>query len=128
LSNDSIPNPEVSPVDDMLYKLTVTTAEDCSNSDEVLVKVLKTPTIPNAFSPNGDGVHDKWEVAFLNSYPGVTVEIYNRYGQLIYKSIGYDKPWDGRYNGNPVPVGTYYYLINPKNGRKQISGFVDVIR
>lgn len=128
ISNASIPDPDVSPDQDMVYKLTVTTAEGCSNTDEVLVKVLKMPTIPNAFSPNGDGIHDKWEIAFLDSYPGVTVEIYNRYGQIIYKSIGYDKPWDGRYNGNPVPVGTYYYLINPKNGRKQISGFVDVIR
>ncbi|HEY1113372.1 MAG TPA: PKD domain-containing protein, partial [Chitinophagaceae bacterium] len=128
LSNDSIASPEASPVEDMIYKLTVTTAEGCSNTDEVLVKVLKTPAIPNAFSPNGDGVHDRWEIAFLDSYPGATVEIYNRYGQIVYKTIGYARPWDGRYNGNPVPVGTYYYLINPKNGRKQISGFVDVIR
>jgi gliding motility-associated-like protein len=128
MNNDSIPNPDVSPDDDITYKLTVISTEGCINWDEVIVKVLKKPTIPNAFSPNGDGVHDKWEIAFLNSYPGATVEIYNRYGQVVYKSSGYDKPWDGRFNGNPVPVGTYYYLINPKNGRKQISGFVDVIR
>lgn len=128
ISNSSILTPDVSPDEDIIYKLTVSTAEGCNNSDEVLVKVLKMPTIPNAFSPNGDGIHDRWEIAFLESYPGVTVEIYNRYGQLVYKSTGYNKPWDGRYNGTPVPVGTYYYLINPKNGRKQISGFVDVIR
>ena len=50
------------------------------------------------------------------------------YGQLLFESTGYSKPWDGTFKGSPVPAGTYYYIINPKNGRKQMSGFVDVIR
>ena len=62
------------------------------------------------------------------SNPGSTVDIFNRYGQLIFKSEGYTIPWDGTVNGKPVPVGTYYYIVNPKNGRKIISGYVDVIR
>jgi gliding motility-associated-like protein len=67
-------------------------------------------------------------IQYLETYPGATVDIFNRYGQLIYHSEGYTKPWDGTINGNPVPVGTYYYIVNPKNGRKQMSGYVDVIR
>ncbi len=128
LNNPSIPQPVVSPVDDITYTLIVTSADGCTASDQVFIKVLKTPAIPNTFSPNGDGIHDRWEIKYLDTYPGATIEIYNRYGQLVYKSVGYSTPWDGKYKGSDLPAGTYYYIINPKNGRKQLSGFVDIIR
>jgi gliding motility-associated-like protein len=54
--------------------------------------------------------------------------VYNRYGQLVYRSTGYNTPWDGRYNGTPLPFGTYYWIINPKNGRAAITGSVTIIR
>jgi len=128
LDNPESPTPKSTPLSDISYTLTVTSDRGCHSSDEVLVKILKAPLIPNIFSPNGDGIHDRWEIAYLASYLGCTVDIYNRYGQLIYHSIGYDKPWDGTVNGKQVPVGTYYYIIDPKNGRKKMSGYVDVIR
>ena len=129
LNNPNISNPLViNPQSDMTYTLTVTTANGCSSSDNVFVKLLKAVVIPNIFSPNGDGIHDKWVIEYLESYPGATVDIYNRYGQHVYRKIGYTTPWDGTVNGKPVPVGTYYYVIDPKNGRKVIAGYVDVIR
>jgi len=128
LNNPDILQPVVTPADDITYTLTVTSADGCKSSDQVFVKVLKTPTIPNTFSPNGDGVHDTWQIQYLESYPGCTVEIYNRYGQMVFRSVGYSKPWDGTLKGKPLPAGTYYYIINPKNGRKQMAGFVDIIR
>jgi gliding motility-associated-like protein len=128
LNNPGIVQPTTTPTDDIVYTLTVTSADGCVASDEVAVKVLKTPNIPNTFSPNGDGIHDKWEIKYLNTYPGCTVEIYNRYGQLVFQSTGYNKPWDGTFKDKQLPAGTYYYIINPKNGRKQMSGFVDIIR
>jgi gliding motility-associated-like protein len=128
LNNSHIAQPTVTPMDDISYSLTATSSDGCIASDEVIVKVLKTPDIPNTFSPNGDGVHDKWEIKYLNTYPGCTVELYNRYGQLVFQSTGYNKPWDGTFKDKPLPAGTYYYIINPKNGRKQMSGFVDIIR
>jgi gliding motility-associated-like protein len=128
ISDVNILRPTVSPASDQFYYLRVTTAGGCTDSDSVFVKVLKGPVIPNIFSPNGDGVHDKWDISYLSSYPGCTVNVFNRYGQLIYKSIGYDTPWDGTVNGKPVPVGTYYYIIDPKNGRDKMTGYVDVIR
>jgi gliding motility-associated-like protein len=67
-------------------------------------------------------------IGFLDTYPGCTVEIFNRYGQRIYHSIGYSIPWDGTINGKPVPVGTYYYIVDPKNGRQKMTGYVDVVR
>jgi len=128
LSNATVLQPQAAPSDDITYLLTATSAEGCKASDDIKITVLKMLHIPNAFSPNGDGIHDRWEIKDLNTYPGATVEVYNRYGQLVYKSSGYPQPWDGTFNGNPLPVGTYYYIINPKNGRKQISGYVDIIR
>ena len=73
-------------------------------------------------------MHDTWVIPYLDSYPGCTVEIVNRYGYLIYRSIGYPTPWDGKVNGRDVPMGTYYYVIDPKNGRKKKAGYVDIIR
>jgi gliding motility-associated-like protein len=90
--------------------------------------VYKKVVVPNAFSPNGDGINDVWQIKYLETYPGVTVEIYNRYGQILFRSVGYAKPWDGKYKGQNVPTGTYYYIIDPKNGRKKMTGFVDVLR
>lgn len=128
LDNPTIADPKASPSDDITYTLTVTSDFGCTDQDQVFVKVLKSPVIPNIFSPNGDGVHDRWVIEYLDTYPGATVEIYNRYGQLVYKSVGYTNPWDGTVNGKPVPVGTYYYIVDPKNGRQRMAGYVDVIR
>lgn len=126
--SNMILNPTVVGVEDITYTLLVTGIGGCASNDIVFIKVLKSPAIPNIFSPNGDGVHDKWIIQYLDTYPGSTVDIYNRYGQLIYHSDEYKTPWDGTVNGKPVVIGTYYYIVNPKNGRKILSGYVDVIR
>lgn len=120
--------PVASPADDITYTLTVTTPQGCTASDNVFVKVLKAPIIPNIFSPNGDGVHDRWVIPYLESYPGCTIDVVNRYGQLVFRSVGYTTAWDGKVNGKDVPVGTYYYVIDPKNGRSKVTGYVDIIR
>ena len=128
LNNPNSPDPLASPVDDITYTLKVTSDKGCNTSDQVFVKVLKKPEIPNIFSPNGDGIHDRWVIAALETYPGCTVEVFNRYGQRIYFSTGYSNPWDGTVNGKPVAVGTYYYIVDPKNGRQKQAGYVDIVR
>ncbi len=128
IDNISIPVPAVNPVDDITYTLTITLDNGCKDDDEVDVKVLKTPVVPNLFSPNGDRVNDKWEIPYLASYPGAVVEVFNRYGQIVFRSVNYTSPWDGTFKGNPLPIGTYYYIIEPKNGRKQIAGYVAIVR
>jgi gliding motility-associated-like protein len=84
--------------------------------------------IPNAFTPNGDGINDFWDIKNLDEFPDPTVSVYNRYGLLVYHSNGYPKPWDGTYNGSLLPVGVYYYIINPKNGLQQVAGNVTILR
>lgn len=122
------PTPRVSPPDDISYKLTVVSGDGCTGSDEVFVKVLKQVIVPNTFTPNGDKINDTWKILYLESYPGCTVDVYNRYGQRVFTSIGYGREWDGTVNGNPLPIGTYYWIINPKNGRQQMNGSVTIIR
>jgi gliding motility-associated-like protein len=56
------------------------------------------------------------------------VEVFNRYGQMVYTSNGYGTAWDGHSKGKPLPVGTYYYIIQLKNGFKPLNGSVTIIR
>ncbi|MFN5910891.1 MAG: gliding motility-associated C-terminal domain-containing protein, partial [Bacteroidota bacterium] len=68
---------------------------------------------------DGDGVNDEWEIVDLDAvYPGNVVTIYNRWGNVLYKhDSNTDGPynqnrWDGTYNGKPLPVGAYYFIID----------------
>lgn len=128
LSSDTAFSPLSKPMNDIRYTLNVIAEGGCRVSDTIFVKVLKSPEIPNAFSPNGDGINDTWNIKYLESYPGATVEVYNRYGQIVYRSLGYSKPWDGRVSGSLLPIGTYYYIINPKNSKPQMTGAITIIR
>ena len=85
-------------------------------------------TVPNAFTPNGDGINDTWNIKYLDVFQTATVQIFNRSGQTVYTSTGYNVPWDGTYRGSMLPTGTYYYLINFNNGIKPLSGYVALIR
>ncbi len=128
LDNPAIARPKVTAPLDIAYTLRVSTANGCKGTDEVMVKILKQIKVPNAFSPNGDGINDTWLIQYLDSYPDCTVEVYNRYGQVVFHSTGYTKNWDGRVNGQSLPVGTYYWMIDPKNGRTRINGSVTILR
>ena len=109
-------------------RLNLTGQGGCMVSDTIFIQVLLAPEVPNAFSPNGDGINDTWRIKYLESYPGATIDVYNRYGQNVFRSVGYDVDWDGTVNGKPLPIGTYYYIINPKNGRQIITGSVTLIK
>ena len=84
--------------------------------------------VPNAFSPNGDGIHDRWEIYGLRAFPNCQVAVYNRYGQPVFNRRGYSEPWDGNYHGKPVPAGTYYYVIKSSRGTELYTGWVELLR
>jgi len=128
LNHDNVLNPVVNAVDNTTYTLTVTSADHCTAQTSVEVLVKKKLVVPSAFTPNGDGINDTWQIKYIEDYPGCTIDIFNRYGEKIYSSVNYAVEWDGTYKGSYLPTGTYYYIINPKNGRSTMSGPVTIIR
>lgn len=129
ISNPNIVAPSVNPVSDITYTFHVLSGNGCgSATDDTFIRVFKKITIPNAFSPNGDGINDVWNIEALSTYPESETSVFNRYGQVVFHSQGYGRPWDGRLNGHLLPVGTYYYVIDRKNDFPVASGWLMIIR
>ncbi|HWB26866.1 MAG TPA: gliding motility-associated C-terminal domain-containing protein [Chitinophagaceae bacterium] len=129
INDDSNLQPTVNPDHDTTYTLSVISLVGCATAtDDVFVRVLQNVRIPNAFSPNGDGINDTWNIQKLITYPEADVYVFNRFGQPVYHSKGSGKPWDGTLNGSRLPVGTYYYVIDLKNGLPKLSGWVQILR
>jgi gliding motility-associated-like protein len=90
-----------------------------------LPPTLSSMFIPEGFSPNGDGINDLF---VIRGAAGLTIslEVYNRWGNLVYKNDDYKNDWDGKPNSGitlssdaaGVPDGTYYYVIKTSDGRK----------
>jgi len=108
------------------------------NCDQATVLVLVNDVpffIPEAFSPNGDGINDKFEIKGLSKYKSVEIDIFNRWGNLVYQSSNYGGGqgksgfWDGtasqgiRTGSGPVPSGTYFYILK-LDGKEKINGAI----
>ena len=114
---------------DITYQLTVTAEGGCYKKDAVLIEILRAPVIPNTFTPNGDGANETWVIKNLENYPNCKIQVFNRYGQIVYEANSYTPPgWNGTYNGKSLPFGTYYYIIEPGSGRKPMSGYVTILK
>jgi len=106
-------------------------SKDCeSDRTKVTETVVVSIKIPNAFTPNGDGVNDTWVINGIDKFPGADLKIFTRYGKLIYHSINYPIPFDGTHNGAPLPAGAYYYILDVKQPicYGKISGSITIIR
>ncbi len=129
--NDSTgSNPVATPTITTTYTVFANNPGGCPGSDTVTVFVVPQIIIPDGFTPNGDGQNDVWNIGYVYNFPAVVVEVYNRWGELLFRSVGYSTPWDGTYNGKPVPVGTYYYIINLHDPRytQNYTGPVTILR
>ncbi len=128
LDNPNSLTPIATPTDDITYTLTVTSPYCGIATSSVFVRVFQQITISNTFSPNNDGINDYWDIAALAAFPQCTVNVFNRYGQKVFESTGYPKPWDGKLNGVYLPQGTYYYSINLNNNSPVLSGWVLLVK
>jgi gliding motility-associated-like protein len=111
-----------------MYKLFVQSAYGCTSEDSMQVKIVSGIFIPNAFTPNGDGVNDYWRIPFLDPGLGAEVNVFNRWGQLVYHSSASTVSWDGKLNGHPQASGVYVYVINFNGRFPQIKGTFVLIR
>jgi len=128
LSDPTALHPTLQAMEDQLYTLTAIGEGSCTATDELSVKVFKPVTVPNAFSPNGDQMNDRWVLTNLAEYDDCTVEVFNRYGQRVYYSEGYRTPWDGTYKGHLLPQATYYYIIKLNHGFAPLTGYVVILQ
>lgn len=122
-------NPIASPRRNTTYTLNVVSRLGCVTAiDEVFVKVYDKLIVPNAFSPNGDGVNDLWNITAIDAFDTPHVKVMNRYGELVFESSDYAKAWDGKYRSNDLPAGVYYYVIKLRSDINPVSGSVMLIR
>jgi len=113
LTNPAILNPFANPTTTTTYSLRVTTNQGCIATDEITLTVVPYCIKPmNAFTPNGDGVNDRWLITNGNCLTKAKVQVYNRYGSKVFEDVNYKNTWDGSYNGSALPDGTYYYVIS----------------
>jgi gliding motility-associated-like protein len=125
LSNPDILNPIATPEADIIYTLHVISAAPCATEidSQIAISVYDKIVVPNTFSPNNDGVNDTWKIAALDTFPNSIIQVFNRYGTLVFESKGYPQPWDGTSKNGKLSTGTYFYRIDLKNG-KVYSGWV----
>ncbi len=102
----------------------------CADSDQVTVTVRPAIRIPNAFTPNNDGRDDTWQIEFIEQFPDNTVSVFNRWGNRVFSANNYSRAneWRGDINGQPAPVGTYYYVVVTKGPLgKSYSGPITIL-
>lgn len=134
LSNASSLQPSLKvPASNVLYTLVAYNHGNvCSASDEVTIYIEKQIKIPNVITVNGDGVNDTWDIENIENFPDAEFLIYNRWGNLVWKSSGYPKQWDATNyrNGEVLPDGTYFYIIDLHTERvkETFTGYIQVVK
>jgi gliding motility-associated-like protein len=111
--------------------LVYVTDENICSSDTLVVVILQKSTaliIYDAFSPNNDGLNEVWNIGNIDMFPDCEIAIFNIWGNKVFSSRGYPEPWDGKYNGKNLPAGTYYYIIDLRDGSDPLSGPVSIVR
>jgi gliding motility-associated-like protein len=96
------------------YQVIVTDSNGCVDSASITITNTGVPClqIGGVFTPNGDGTNDTCQIIGIENYPDATVEIFNRWGQQLFYSKGYNTPWNGTYNNEKLPTGDYFYIID----------------
>ena len=132
LSATNILNPNATPAVTTTYTLRVTTGQGCFATDDVTLTVIPyCVKVMEAFTPNGDGINERWLITNGNCLQKAKAQVYNRYGSAVFESDDYKNTWDGTYKGKPLPDGTYYYVISFQllNGKQvYLKGNVTILR
>ncbi|MDC7993568.1 Ig-like domain-containing protein [Altibacter sp. HG106] len=108
--------------------------DDANNAAEITVEP-ECLTIYNEFSPNADGFNDRFTITCIENYPNNELQIYNRYGSLVYQERGYENQWEGTSNvaganssQDGLPAGTYYYILKLDNDTQAQTGWLYLMK
>ncbi|MGI8600773.1 MAG: lectin-like domain-containing protein [Chitinophagaceae bacterium] len=117
LNNPFLPNPTAVLFDDQDYLLTVTTPEGCIATDSVKIEVFKNSAVfvPNAFTPNGDGLNDVFKPFYSGIKKLFYFYVYNRWGQPVYKTTSTQGGWDGKIGASISTSGTYVWILKAED-------------
>ncbi|MBA2612661.1 MAG: gliding motility-associated C-terminal domain-containing protein [Bacteroidetes bacterium] len=107
----------------------------CSDTTQTVITVnVATIVIPEVFTPNGDTKNDVFDIKNIDFFPGNELQVFNRWGNVVYRMKGYNNTWDGSSNVNEktgsgkLPTGTYFYLLTLGDNDKQIfRGFIQIL-
>jgi len=129
LNNPDTLYPVANPTSNITYTLTATSTQGCVGDSSVFVRVVLDFDVPNTFTPNNDGINDFWTIKQLPQYPIQWVQVFDRYGQIVFETHHYDdRGWDGTYNGKSLPFGTYYYIIELNGIITPKVGYVTILK
>lgn len=111
------------------YVVSVTDANECTKMLNIYIPESNDLClrIPNAFTPNDDGINDTWVIDYIDKYPLAQVYVFNRWGQKMYDKGNNQGPWDGKLEGKKVPTGSYTYIVDLRNGMEPFTGVVVVV-
>ncbi|MCK4699439.1 MAG: gliding motility-associated C-terminal domain-containing protein, partial [Bacteroidales bacterium] len=119
-------------ITDGKYTVEITDANLCTKTDSATVGIFGencVTEIPTIITPNGDGMNDVWRIENIQLYSNATIEVYTRWGKLVYRSDdGNQDPWDGTFKGKELPMDSYHYIIDLGDGSKPIIGSVTIVR
>ncbi len=113
------------------YTLTITNSRGCvavENYTITVIEDLKTLTINNLLTPNGDGTNDLLVIKNLDMYQGNLLKIFDRAGREVFRKVNYQNDWDGTYQGSPLAEGTYFYIVDFGPGKTMLKGYVSIVR
>lgn len=116
-----------------IYNLQGITANNCYGYDDIKIIVADGPyiTMPNAFTPNGDGNNDIFKILSAGYKKLKTFKIFNRWGEQLFATTDFRKGWDGNNGGKPCEIGTYFWLVTAvdiDDKEKLIKGDLILIR
>lgn len=122
--------PESSPKENITYTVTGTDINGCRSTIDVSIEVLIDYNLKpvNLFTPNQDGRNERFYIGNIECYSDCLVKVYNRWGLEVYTSDAYQNDWLGDFNGDPLPDGTYYYIIECDGREDRFDGAVTILR
>ncbi len=129
LSSTTIANPIARVMSTTTYTVTVASSAGCTATGNVTVTALDDLNITstNVFTPNGDGINDKFVIKNLDAYPNNKLQVMDRTGKVIYEKLNYANDWNGTVNGKLLAKDTYFFILIV-NGQVLKKGAVTLVR
>lgn len=130
LDDPAVASPSVVQIlNPIMYTLRVSNASGCMASDSIRIRIVERIYVPDAFSPNGDGLNDYWNLVGIEAFPEAVITIFSRWGEVIFRSgQGYHEPFAGLMNGRELPAGMYAYTVATAPNRPVMRGQLMLIR